>query len=76
MQAQENNLRKLLESNAQQYLVPLFQRFYVWGKLAWQRLWDDLTELLDEADAPGNLTPFRPCIAGIRLGGALPFFRI
>lgn len=50
MQAQENNLRKLLESNAQQYLVPLFQRFYVWGKLAWQRLWDDLTELLDEAD--------------------------
>lgn len=51
MQAQENNLRKLLESNAQQYMVPLFQRFYVWQKPAWQRLWDDLTELLDEADA-------------------------
>ena len=51
MQAHENNLRKLLESNTQQYIVPLFQRFYVWEKPAWQRLWDDLTELLDEADA-------------------------
>lgn len=51
MQAQENNLRKLLESNAQQYMVPLFQRFYVWQKPAWQRLWDDLTELLEDADA-------------------------
>jgi uncharacterized protein with ParB-like and HNH nuclease domain len=50
MQAQENNLRKLLESNAQQYMVPLFQRFYVWEKPSWQRLWDDLTELLEEAD--------------------------
>lgn len=51
MHAQENTLRKLLESNSQQYIVPLFQRFYVWKKPAWQRLWDDLTELLDEADA-------------------------
>lgn len=48
MQAHENHLRKLLESNSQQYIVPLFQRFYVWEKPAWQRLWDDLTELLDD----------------------------
>ena len=49
MQAHENRLRQLLDST-QQYIVPLFQRFYVWNKPTWQHLWDDLTELLDEAD--------------------------
>jgi len=32
MQAHENNLRKLLESNSPQYIVPLFQRLPVWRK--------------------------------------------
>jgi len=50
MQTYENNLRKLLKSNSQQYIAPLSQCFYVWQKPAWQRLWDDLTKLLDAAD--------------------------
>ena len=54
MQAHENRLRQLLDST-QQYIVPLFQRFYVWDKPTWQRLWDDLTELLDEVDAQHTL---------------------
>ena len=47
MQAHENHLRKLLADN-QQYLIPLFQRFYVWEKPAWGRLLDDLMELLED----------------------------
>lgn len=51
MEAHESNLRKLLESNIQQYIIPLFQRFYVWEKPSWERLWNDLLELLEEPSA-------------------------
>jgi len=49
MQAHENRLRQLLDST-QQYIVPLFQRFYIWERNYWDTLWADLTELIEDDD--------------------------
>lgn len=49
MQAHENRLRQLLDST-QQYIVPLFQRFYVWEKTYWDTLWTDLMDLIEDDD--------------------------
>ena len=49
MQAHENRLRQLLDST-QQFIVPLFQRFYVWETPYWETLWDDLVDLIEEDD--------------------------
>ena len=49
MQAHENRLRQLLDST-QQYVIPLFQRFYVWEAKYWETLWDDLIDLIEDDD--------------------------
>ena len=49
MQAHENRLRQLLDST-QQYIVPLFQRFYVWEKTYWDTLWTNLMDLIEDDD--------------------------
>ncbi|MBK8754664.1 MAG: DUF262 domain-containing protein [Candidatus Competibacteraceae bacterium] len=49
MQALENRLRQLLDST-QQYIIPLFQRFYVWEAKYWETLWSDLSELIEDDD--------------------------
>ena len=49
MQAHENRLRQLLDST-QQYIVPLFQRFYVWETAYWETLWDDRVDLIEDDD--------------------------
>lgn len=40
----EANPRKLYEllHGWNQYVIPVFQRKYVWRKSDWQRLWDDV----------------------------------
>jgi len=48
VKASEANLRSILEGN-KQFLVPLFQRTYSWGKKEWDTLWGDLEELNEEA---------------------------
>lgn len=50
MKATETKLQKILEGT-NQYMVPLFQRTYSWGKKEWGMLWDDLLEIY-EADSP------------------------
>ncbi len=30
-----------------QYVIPYFQRRYVWEKEEWEQLWEDLMELVD-----------------------------
>jgi hypothetical protein len=52
MEARENTLEKLLYGG-DQYIIPLFQRFYVWEQKDWLRLWGDVTNLL-EPDAPNE----------------------
>jgi len=47
MKASETKLQKILEGT-QQYVIPLFQRPYSWGKQEWEVLWEDLTELTEQ----------------------------
>ena len=49
MQAEEMRLRPLIETT-KQFSIPLFQRFYVWDKKYWKTLWDDLLDLILDAD--------------------------
>lgn len=49
MQAHENRIRQLLDST-QQFIVPLFQRFYVWETPCWETIWDDLNDLIEDDD--------------------------
>ncbi|MGC8624888.1 MAG: GmrSD restriction endonuclease domain-containing protein, partial [Phycisphaerae bacterium] len=44
MKASETKLQKIIEGT-NQYVVPLFQRTYSWGKREWKTLWDDLMEI-------------------------------
>jgi len=50
MNASETKLQPIIEGT-KQYVVPLFQREYSWGKDEWQVLWNDLIEL-SELDNP------------------------
>lgn len=45
--AQETTQQEVLEGT-KQYIVPLYQRPYQWGKKQLQDLWDDLVELADD----------------------------
>ncbi|MEN6640958.1 MAG: DUF262 domain-containing protein [Armatimonadia bacterium] len=47
MKADELFIEKMLHGT-DQYLIPVFQRYYEWTSDEWQRLWDDITALLEE----------------------------
>ena len=49
MHAEENRLRPFIEPT-KQFIVPLFQRFYVWEKPYWNTLWTDVLELIADED--------------------------
>ncbi len=49
MHAEENRLRPFIEPT-KQFIVPLFQRFYVWEKTYWDTLWTNLMDLIEDDD--------------------------
>lgn len=46
MKASERTLQQLLHSS-DQYVIPVFQRYYTWGTSNWEQLMEDIGELLD-----------------------------
>lgn len=52
MKATETTLQPIIEG-AKQYVIPLFQRPYSWGRKEWELLWNDLVEL-SEMERPRN----------------------
>jgi uncharacterized protein with ParB-like and HNH nuclease domain len=50
MQANKTEIQDIIEGT-KQYVVPLFQRRYIWEKKHWQMLWDDLWGLY-ETESP------------------------
>jgi len=50
MQASETTIRKLIEGS-KQYVIPLFQRPYSWNQKHWSTLWQDVIDLVDDANA-------------------------
>jgi Protein of unknown function DUF262/Protein of unknown function (DUF1524) len=47
MKAGELTLQGTLAAQ-QQYVIPIFQRFYSWGRTEWEQLWSDIIELRDK----------------------------
>jgi hypothetical protein len=46
MKASERTLQQLLHSS-DQYVIPVFQRYYTWGTANWEQLMEDIGELLE-----------------------------
>jgi len=46
MKASERTLQQLLHSS-DQYVIPVFQRYYTWGTINWEQLMEDVGELLE-----------------------------
>ncbi len=46
MKASERTLQQLLHSS-DQYVIPVFQRYYTWGTANWEQLMEDTGELLE-----------------------------
>ena len=49
MEASETIIKAIIEGE-KQYIVPLFQRAYVWTKKKWEDLWNDLIELVESRE--------------------------
>ena len=49
MKASETTFQPIIEGT-KQYVVPLFQRAYSWGKNEWEVLWGDLLDLCENAE--------------------------
>jgi len=49
MDAHARRVSSILHSG-DQYVIPQFQRYYVWEEKDWNRLWDDILDLLDDED--------------------------
>lgn len=45
MKAKETNFLKLMESQFNQYIVPIYQRTYSWGEKQCQVLWEDILKI-------------------------------
>jgi uncharacterized protein with ParB-like and HNH nuclease domain len=47
MKAGELTLQGTLTAQ-QQYVIPIFQRYYSWGRSEWEQLWSDICELREK----------------------------
>lgn len=73
--ARAKTVRELLNTGSDQYLIPFFQRHYSWTRREWDRLWEDVVELLQDdgqtrhfmgplvctptSHMPGEVTPYQ-----------------
>lgn len=57
MDVSDSTLRTVLEGS-KQYLVPLYQRPYAWKISNWEKLWDDLVDLMQRRDSDARATHF------------------
>jgi hypothetical protein len=54
MKAGERTLQQLLGTTSDQYIIPLFQRQYVWKKENWEQLWNDIKDTLEAENMSGR----------------------
>src|SRR5262245_19632 len=76
MKAAEEPLEKILHA-PNQFIIPVFQRYYVWKKKDWRQLWDDLILLLELSEE--NRRHFMGsivCVPQFHQPGGLPGFQV
>ena len=75
MQAQPKTIREILHTG-DQYIIPLFQRFYSWEKSHWERLRMDIWALLDDGAKPVHFLGPLVCTLPPRLPGNNSAFQL
>jgi uncharacterized protein with ParB-like and HNH nuclease domain len=75
MQAYPNSLSDIL-AGQKQYVIPVFQRMYEWGRDRWESLWQDLLAISEDSDK--NITHFigPMVVIGIALPHDVPKFLV
>jgi uncharacterized protein with ParB-like and HNH nuclease domain/predicted transport protein len=54
MQAKEANFLKFLQSNNNQFIIPIYQRTYSWNIPQCQQLWNDIIRVAENPNIPGH----------------------
>ena len=75
MKANEDVLQRVL-SPAIQFLIPLFQRSYVWEQKNWLQLWDDLLALIEAEGPPVHFMGSLVCVGQSMVPGKNPQFLV
>ena len=76
MKAAERTLQQILHA-ADQYVIPVFQRYYVWDKKDWEQLWEDLLVLLEASEVQrrhflGSIV----CVSEPHVPGVVPAYQV
>jgi hypothetical protein len=77
MKAGERTFQQVLHG-PDQYVIPVFQRFYTWGQKNWEQLWDDLSALFEEGtDATSrHFMGAVVCVPEMHLPGVVPAYQV
>ncbi|HRZ55837.1 MAG TPA: DUF262 domain-containing protein, partial [Candidatus Paceibacterota bacterium] len=75
MQAQPKTIRDILHTG-DQYIIPLFQRFYSWEKSHWERLRMDIWALMEDGAKPIHFLGPLVCTLPPRLPGNISAFQL
>ena len=75
MQAQPKTVREILHTG-DQYIIPLFQRFYSWEKSHWERLRMDIWAMLENGAKPVHFLGPLVCTLPPRLPGNSSAFQL
>lgn len=75
MQAQPKTIREILHTG-DQYIIPLFQRFYSWDKTNWERLRLDVWALMEDGAKPVHFLGPLVCTLPPRLPGNASAFQL
>lgn len=76
LKASDANLQGILQS-PNQYVIPVFQRFYSWHRDDWKRLWDSLLELREpEHDSRGHFMGSLVFVPEPSLPNKVPAFQV
>jgi uncharacterized protein with ParB-like and HNH nuclease domain len=75
MQAQPKTIRDILHTG-DQYIIPLFQRFYSWEKTHWEKLRMDIGALMEDGAKPVHFLGPLVCTLPPRLPGNSSAFQL
>lgn len=75
MKAIDRRLRELLYSG-DQYVVPVFQRYYKWERDDWGKLWDDIDALYVEDSGKSHFMGSLVCLAADHVPGVVPAYML
>lgn len=76
MKAVERTIQQLLHSG-DRYVIPIFQRYYIWKKINWDQLWEDLQFLLETNDKqPHHFLGSLVCVPETHQPGTIPAYQV